>query len=232
MTRPSSKYSLAMVGLLALAAVLRLALLRDARGPDVCRSPQAIKATSLIPGTVALGERLEALDSETFQWSEGQFANPLLPRNPMEFQIVRSYDAPKLYGNPLRLGERNGPGAIEELATSGARSDRMQPEDLRIREVGVEGVNVPIHVAWDHTQAPRGPSRLVAWTFVYENRPVRAPLARQILGALPLVIGGPRPLTLVTVSGIATRETSERVEDAAAAWLADAWRYIAHSCVS
>ena len=230
MTRVSAKYGLPLIGLLTLAAAARLTFLRDARGPDVCRSPEAIRATSLIPGTVALGERLEALDGKTFQWSEGQFGNPLLPRNPMEFQIVRSYDAPKLYGNPLRLGERTGPGAIEAMANAGARSDRMQPEELRLREIAVEGVTLPIHVAWDHTQAPSGPSRLVVWMFVYENRPVRSPLLRQIVGAAPLVLGGPRPLTLITVSGLATRRASESVEDAAAVWLADAWRHIARSC--
>jgi hypothetical protein len=227
-TRPSAKYGVALVALLALAAVVRLAWLRDARGPDVCRSPEAIKATSLIPGTIALGERLEALDADTFQWSEGELPNPLSARNPMQFQIVRSYDAPRLYGNPLRLGERTGPGAHEALASAGSRPDRMQPEDLRVRELEVDGVRLPVHIAWDHTQAPT--SRLVAWMFVYENRPVRSPLLSQLASAFPLVLGGPRPLTLVTISALATRSASDPVEEAAAAWLADAWRYIARSC--
>ncbi len=230
MTRPSARYGVALVALLALSALARVAWIRDARGPDVCRSPGAIKATSLIPGTVALGERLEALDADTFQWSEGEVANPLSPRSPMQFQIVRSYDAPRLYGNPLRIGERTGPGAHDQLASAGARPDRMQPEDLRVRELDVDGERVPIHVAWDHTQAPLGPSRLVAWMFIYENRPVVSPLLRQIAGAAPLVIGGTRPLTLVTVSALAARSTGPRAEDAAMAWLADAWRYVARSC--
>ncbi|HEU4427236.1 MAG TPA: hypothetical protein VFT98_00655 [Myxococcota bacterium] len=230
MTRLSSRYGLALVTLLSLSALARVAWIHDARGPDVCRSPEAIKATSLIPGTIALGERLEALDADTFQWSEGELANPLSPRSPMQFQIVRSYDAPRLYGNPMRIGERTGPNAHEELASAGSRPDRMQPEDLRVRELAVDGDRVPVHVAWDHTQAPHGPSRLVAWMFVYENRPVRSPLLGQLAGAAPLVVGGPRPLTLVTISAVAPRSTSDQAENAAMAWLADAWRYIARSC--
>jgi hypothetical protein len=68
--------------------------------------------------------------------------------------------------------------------------------------------------------------------FVYENRPVRSPLLQQLRSAAPLVIGGPRPLTLVTVSARATRSGSERTEDAVMAWFTDAWRYIARSCAS
>ena len=101
MIRISTRFAVALVALLGAAAGLRIGVLHEARGLDRCAAPGAMKATSLIPGTVALGERLEALDDDTIQWSEGELPNPAFSKLPMQFQIIRSYDAPALYANPL-----------------------------------------------------------------------------------------------------------------------------------
>jgi hypothetical protein len=223
--RVSTNFAIALIALLGAASAVRLAALGGAHGDDPCASPDALRATSLIPGSVALGERLEALDGAVFQWSEGEIANPLLPKLPMQFQIIRSWDAPRLYNNPIRHGD---PAQREAGAGERRRPPRLQPEELRVRELDVDGVRVPIHLAWDHTDT--GTSRLVAWLFVFDDRPVRSPLAAQLRGALGLAFEGPRPLTLVTLAAVAPAPSTARVEDAAADWFADAWRYVARAC--
>jgi hypothetical protein len=231
----SSRFAAALLLMAGAAAALRLGALHDARGADACAAPGALKATSLIPGTTALGERLEALDRDTIQWSEGEVTAPEPGGLPMRFQIVRSYDAPRLYGNALDYAAPLGDGPHAEAA-------RLEPEDIRVRELVLDGVRVPIRVAWDHTgalgrrpgadrsEAGTGASRLAAWLFVFDNHPVRSPLRAQLGHALDLAIGGARPLTLVTISALATPETAAPVEDAAVAWLGRAWSYVSHAC--
>jgi hypothetical protein len=230
--RLSQRFAVALLALAGTTAAVQHTAMRGARGEDPCASPGALKATSLIPGTTALGERLEALDADVIQWSEGEVANPVFARVPMRFQIVRSFAAPELYVEPLGYAALQDPrmaaGGPSAMATSGEL--HLQPEELRVREVVVGGAALPIHVAWDHTEAPRGPSRLVAWLFVFDNEPVRSPLSSQLENALSLAVGGPRPLTLVTVSALASRERAAQVEDAASAWLGQAWTYVARSC--
>lgn len=97
-----------------------------------------------------------------------------------------------------------------------------------MREVDVNGVRLPIHLAWDHTD-PRA-SRLVAWYFLFDNEPVRSPLAAQLRNSLSLAFGGPRPLTLVTLSAVAPPQSTATVEDAATEWLSSAWSYVARTC--
>jgi hypothetical protein len=230
--RLSRRFAVTLFLLAGAAAALRLTVLRGARGEDPCASPGAIKATSLIPGTTALGERLETLDADTIQWSEGEVANPVLAKLPMRFQIVRSFDATELYVNPLGYAAPQGPTRTTngQVAEALPAEPSLQPEELRVREAGRGGGVLPIHIAWDHTEAPSGPSRLVAWYFVFDNEPVRAPLSSQLENALNLAAGGPRPLTLVTISALASEQTAAQVEDAAVAWLESAWVYIARAC--
>ncbi len=228
MIRVSTKFGVPLLLVMGAAAMLRLTALGDVRGVDPCASPDSLRATSLIPGTTALGERLEALDEATFQWSEGEVAHPLFPKLPMEFQIIRSYDAPSLYNNPLRFGEPRLEPRRAGGAEAAGRHLRLQPEELQLQIVEADGARLPIHLAWDHTNAHA--SRLVAWYFTFDNEPVRSPLAAQLRNSLSLAFGGPRPLTLVTLSAVAPPQLTANVEDAASAWLAGSWSYIARTC--
>jgi hypothetical protein len=227
--RISTRFAGVLLALFGAATALRVGVLHEARGVDRCAAPGAMKATSLIPGTIALGERLESLDDDTIQWSEGEIANPVFPKLPMQFQIVRSYDAPDLYGNPLSFAVWP-PSVTPEPEAGERRENPMQTEELRVRESPAGGATLPIHVAWDHTEAPYGPSRFVAWMFVFDNAPVRTPFAAQMRASLGLALGGRRPLTLVTISALASEQTAHEVEDAAVAWLGDAFTYIARAC--
>lgn len=206
----SPKYGAALLALLLGAATLGTAARWGARRHDPCRSPEALKATSLIPGTTALGERLESLTLATFQWSEGTVANPVFRDQAFRFQIIRSYDAPSLYERPVMFA-----------------GDKLEPERSEVQEVETASGGLPLHVVWDHTTSP---SRLAAYFFVFDNRAVRSPLRAQLGRAVELAITGQRPLTLVLISGEATRATVERAERAATDWLARAWPFVAEAC--
>lgn len=225
----SGRFIGALSLVLAATAGLRLFALADAHGTDPCRSPDALKATSLIPGAIALGERRESLDRSTIQWSEGDLV-PSRPAISMRFQIIRSFDGPFLYGNPLRHGEAFGRGLRASEGAPVADTRRLQPEELRVRRSRVAGAELPIHVAWDHTEAPVGPSRLVAWFFVFDNAPVESPFRAQLRAAASLALRGSRPLTLVLISGSVPHETVAMAEDVAVSWLEGAWTHVAESC--
>jgi hypothetical protein len=238
-TPVATRFLGALTVALAATAGLRVFALAGARGADPCRSPDALKATSLIPNTIALGERLEARGAATIQWSEGDVVLPQPPRLSMHFQIIRSFDGPALYANPLRYGEAFGRRSSSD---EDRPPPRLQPEELRVRRERIAGRELPIHVAWDHTEAPTGPSRLVAWFFVFDNEPVESPFFAQFAGAPSLALRGPRPLTLVMISGLARHDDSRRrvgesdpgalraAEDAAIAWLTGAWTRVLESC--
>ena len=236
MIRLSARFAPALVAITVVAAALQLGAVRGARGEDPCASPESLRATTLIPGSAALGERLELLDDATFQWSEGEVPNPMHPSQPMRFQIVRSYASAWLSENPLKFAfSGTGRPAADPQAE---RRRRLQPEELRVVMTASEAGVVPIRVAWDHTESRvllgrsegRGPSRLAAWFFVFDNRAVSSPVREQLRGAVGLAVGGARPLSLVMISALATEETVAPVEAAATAWLARAWEYTARSC--
>lgn len=210
MIQPSGNYGAPLLALLVVASLPGIAALRGSHGADPCRAPDALKATSLIPGTTALGERLESFTAATFQWSEGEVANPVFEDQPLQFQIIRSYDGAYLYERPTQFA-----------------GDKLEPEHASVRDLDASGERLPIHIVWDHTVSP---SRLVAYFFVFDNRPVRSPLFAQLRHAVGLAVGGPRPTTLVLLSGTATPATAERAERAAVDWLARAWPFVAEAC--
>ncbi len=201
----------AAIAALMLATAAAVASSRLApRAHDSCRSPDALRATSLIPGSTALGERLEDLTPETFQWSEGRLEHPTWRNRPLHFQIVRSFAAPKLYERPTRLA-----------------GDKLEPEQHEVREIRVGEDTLPVHLVWDRTQEP---VRLVAYLFAYQNRPVATPLLAQLRSAIGLLVSGPEPLTLFLVTGDAADENAGAVEETALRWLRDAWSYFASAC--
>lgn len=208
--RLASRYGAPLVALLIAAAVPGIASRFGELRQDPCRAPDALKATSLIAGTTALGERLESLTPETFQWSEGTVTNPVFPELPLRFQIIRSYDGASLYERPVAFAGK-----------------KLEPEEREVRELASAGGAIPLHVVRDQTTSP---VRLVAYFFVFDGRVVRSPLRAQLQSAVGLALTGPRPVTLVLIAGEATPATAPSVETAATEWLASAWSFVAAAC--
>ena len=63
-----------------------------------------------------------------------------------------------------------------------------------------------------------------------EGRPVRSPFLAQLRTALPHLFSGPRPLTLLLVSGEGPRGRREALEQRASEWLADAYEFFDDVC--
>ena len=234
MIRVSAKFAAALCAVFAAALAPRWISDGPTRGRDLCRVPEGLKATSLIANTTPLGERRESLSEQTFQWSEGEVPNPLAPKLPMTFQIVRSYDGPFLYMNPSRFGSdalvRTALGAQREPTSLERSRLRLQPEALARRALPVDGATLPVQLAWDHTQPAT--SRLVAWYFVFDNEPVASPFQAQLRDGARLALAGPRPVTLVLIAAYAPRARAGVIEEAALAWLAESWRFVAASCAA
>jgi hypothetical protein len=206
----SGRHRVALAGLLlATAAVVSWARLTP-RANDSCARPEALRATSLITGSTALGERTEDLTAETFQWSEGQVEHPVWRDRPLRFQIIRSYAAPTLYERPVRF--------------AGAK---LEPERHDVCEIRAGGDTLPVHLVWDPT---REPAVFVAYLFAYRNRPVATPLLAQLRSAIDLLLSGPEPLTLFLITADETDENAPAVEETALRWIGEAWAHFERAC--
>jgi hypothetical protein len=204
----SGRYGKHLIVLLLLLAVPMLAAELRPRRRDDCRDPALLFVTSLIEGSKPVGESMPGDSADVIQWSYGELANPQSPRNPLRFQIVRSYDRAYTELNPL-LGApfEAEVHAVEEVQTSSGR--------------------IPIHLAIDHTKEP---SRLAAWTFVYDGRPVETPLFSILASAPRQLVGGYLPLTILMVDGTTSRGEVEPAAHAATEWLVAAWQHVAMAC--
>lgn len=201
----------------AIAALLVAALVPAAwntlhpRRVDPCRNPGALIATSLIPDTRPGPEQWSRRNADVIQWSEGTVPVPQDAREPLHFQIVRSYDARSLYGQPLELAFH-----------------KVEAEDHELIRVGSGESQATIHLVHDHTQAR---SRMIAYLYVYGNRPVSSPLLYQLSVAPWVVVSGRRPLTILLIAGTAPHRHTEAADAVARRWLTQAWEFYRRSCL-
>lgn len=212
MSAVSTRHGTAIAALFALALVpVGWNTLRPRR-VDPCRNPGELIATSLIPGTRSGGERWERRSADVIQWSEGTVPVPGDVREPLHFQIVRSYNARRLYANPLVLAFQ-----------------KVEAEDHELIPVGSGSGQATIHLVHDHTQRR---SRVIAYLYIYGNRPVSSAFLHQVAVAPRELIFGQRPLTLLLVAGTAPHRRTERADAAAKRWLTQAWEFYEKSCMN
>jgi len=212
----SPRYALPLLGLLLLALIPAVIQQLNPRRIDSCKMPEALKATSLIPGAQARGERLEKRNRNVIQWSEGEIEvevemKPGRRRRPeLGFQIIRTYDARPIYERPVSLVE----GAPE-------------PEQHFIRQQQTAAGTVPIHVVVDKTGRQ---GRVIAYLFVYDDEPVAMPFWSQAKNVFRELVTGARPLTLFLVDAKAAGRPTQAVADRATEWLGGAWEYFDEMC--
>jgi hypothetical protein len=205
----SPRYAKRLIALLLLFAVPTLAIGLVPPRQDDCRDPALLFVTALIEGSKPVGESLPGDTNDVIQWSYGEIAHPETQREPLRFQIVRSYD--RNHAEPIHL--LGGTPFEAELHSVQTLSTPAGP--------------VPIHVAVDHTKRP---SRLAAWLFVYDGRPVASPFLSVLASAPRQLVGGTLPITILMVDGTTGRGNVEPVENAAKQWLAAAWQHVATAC--
>jgi hypothetical protein len=209
--KPSPRFVIPIAGLaLAFGAVVWPRWLEPQRR-DTCARPDVLSVTGLIPDSQPHGERRESLDAERIQWSEGFVADPLLPRDPLVFRMVRSYSVLKTAEHPL-----------------GLMPVRVEPETVRIELVETPEGPLPVHVV---RSSGRDAFQIVAYAFVFGNDPIAQPFLAQLRGAFRELRDGRRPLTVLLAGGGATPASATHREAIALRWVAAAWQHYRGLCV-
>lgn len=208
----SSRYAPWVVGMLILALIPVAFHALGGRGPDDCAHPEALVATFMIDRERMRPnhweEHWERHSASITQWSEARI--DLEGSGPLEMHFIRSFDPRSLYVRP-----------IANLRVA------LEPELQKTEWVDHEGARLPIQWVYDHTGTE---SRVVAYLFVYEGRPVNQPFGAQLRSAFAQLVGGPRPLTLLLVSGSARPDHLGLAESRAREWLVDAWDWYHATC--
>jgi hypothetical protein len=207
-TRVSTRYALPLLALLAVAFAASAAQVVFPRQIDTCRSPESMRATDLIPGSVPEGEQLERRGEAVIQWSEGRLAAAPASGAPFRFQIVRSFGSHLLYLDPLELVDR-----------------KLEVHDAEWHEVGTSAGPVEVRV---ESARARGRVAFVAYFYADGNDPVRHPFLSKLRHAFFEMLTGPRPLSLFAVTGYAAQLADARQQ--ATVWLGAAFEHFAASC--
>jgi hypothetical protein len=215
MTTLSTRYARPLLGVLVLGL---LPILSDEIWPrrhDDCRQPDMLNLTLAIPGSTPQ-RRSDRLEEEqrsnrregVLQWTRGDVGNPVDPDSPLHFWIVRSFD-------PGRASPR--------WVLEGA----FDPESRELRRVATEAGTLPVHIAIDRT---RQPTRLIAWTWVYDGSPTERVFPALLRGAPARFLGGATPLTMLMVDGTTSGDDAEEVGGVATQWITDAWSHMERHC--
>ena len=213
MTPVSPRYLPPLLVLLVLAAIPvtihGVGVLRF----DDCRDPEAFQATERIPGSQPDPNAPAWILKGLVQWSVGAVRAGPGGGQDLRYRIVRSYDASDLYTYPLKF---LGP------------SFSLDPDRTEFAWREAQGERLPVYVATLHG---RDRVQLAIYMFVAGSGPVASPLRMEIEFALPQLLSGSRPSTLLIVSGIVPRQQRHEVEEAAVDWLASALSYYREACL-
>ena len=211
MTALSDRYAGPAVGLLLVVLIPLGMTLFSPRRAENCQNPEALRATSQIPHSIPMGEKLESRSDDVVQWSEGTVDIPDR-KGELYFQIVRSYDWRKHALNVLNLV-----------------NPKMEPESQQLIHAGGPEEKIPIHIGLDHTGAA---SEIVAYTFLDGATSVEAPFTHELLKAVDHLIEGSTPLTILVIAGDFPRHSIPDAQAEAVEWLVAASRYTKASCSS
>ncbi len=207
----SPRYLPPLLVLLVLAAIPVTIHRAGVFQSDDCRDPEALQATERIPGSQPDPSAREWISKTLVQWSVGGVRIRPGGRQQLRYWIVRSYDGSDLYSYPLKfLGQPFDPDRTE----------------FSWRET--QGERLPVYVATLHR---RDWVQLVVYMFVAGSGPVASPLRMELESALPKLLFGSRPSTLLMVSGMARQQRWQVAEAAAVDWLASALDYYREVCL-
>jgi hypothetical protein len=208
----STRYLVALLFLLVLAAIPvtihGMGVLRS----DDCRDPEALQATERIPGSRPYPNARKWTATPLVQWSVGGVRNGPGGATELDYRIVRSYDAGDLYSFPLKF--LNQP---------------FDPDRTEFSWRETRGERLPVYVASSHRRGWW--VQLAIYVFIAGSEPVASPLRTELESALPQLLSGSRPSTLMMVSGIAPRRRRQEIEAAAIDWLASAVTHYREVCL-
>jgi len=146
---------------------------------------------------------------QSSQWQEGSFSQDGLR---LDFSIVRSYDAKRLYHRPEN-------SLVEEQAVV----------ERRVIEWVQDGSgSLPIHRAY---YGDTDPAIAVAYLLVYRSAPVASPYWPQLRAAPAEVVTGSRPMTLFLVQARGSPARLPEMEKIEREWLLSSWRNYRSACL-
>lgn len=222
MIQVSTRYVPYIVALLVAIGVPTLLHSADRFDVDECEhyaaelargSESAPDSTS---GPGAVRARFLQTASPDGSWAEGTI--PLAEGENLRTVVVRSFDAKLLYHWP--------DGRMLAGDIGSAHADRRAVELLP-----TDDGELPVHRAYyDALELTSRHAWITAYVLVYRSQPVVNPYLAQLRGAPAQLVTGRRPMWLFIVFGKVRRDLRESAEDAARAWLVDAWRDYRAAC--
>ena len=105
----SSRYLLALFGLLVIAAVPIAYHVRPATNVDDCLNRAEMYSASRIAGAVGASERVRKHRKGVFQWTEGRFYRSEEHLNVPTFRIIRSFSFGEFFFEPKEFFIGNPP---------------------------------------------------------------------------------------------------------------------------
>lgn len=213
MILPSRRYVVPTVAVLGLAAILVGWSELAPRHTDPCRDPRALRHTGAIPGTQAGGERTDKVTEERIQWSEGTVLGASGKPTPLEFDLIRDYEAERFFFRPFRVAET------------------LEPESAQSRWIESDVGRIRVHRVVDNAARTTHGARLVAsYTFLYGNRPVASPMRSRLIHTLAELRGSSPPVTMILVSGALHNQHTEDLLERSDSWLRDAVEHYVAVC--
>ena len=146
-----------------------------------------------------------------FQWREGKVMGAD-QEPPLEYTILRSYEAKKLY---YRLDRR-----LLQLEPS---------QEMRVT-TSVDGVTLPIRTVRVDPEPGGRTGMLAAYLLVYDGEPVDEPYLNQALAAPASILFGALPMTAFFVATKLEVDQAESVRARQIEWLEDSWRSYRSIC--
>jgi hypothetical protein len=179
---------------------------------DDCADPSALSETTWIEGLERAKQPYGRPWRGLFQDIGGTVATEGPDISSLEFRILRSFESERLYTNPVKYLSRPG--------------DFVMSQPM-LKWIAWRGGELPIY---EMVAEARGMSRIGAYVFLYDSRPVVNPALAMLSGALQRIATGRRPLTLVTVSVGSVAASRDAAKELAEKWLVSAWEYYRTVC--
>jgi len=204
----STRFAGAAIALLAATAVPVCYHALAAPTHDDCANPQAFFGATRIGGAdmTPLGRWMRV-----FEGGEGRLA--ATPEYSVDVRVVRTFQPSLMNVSPMRFG-------FDETL-------HLHPAAIRWLDAG--DVVLPVH--WIFFEGPEF-TRIEAYAFVRGGAPVSSPFRSGLALALPQLVGGTRPVTVLIASGAATPGGRAAFTRAAERWFVSAWRQFEAACGS
>lgn len=214
MTRLSKRYALGCAILLALAFALLSWDSRHARIQDDCANPDLLRQPDRFDSLVAFEEDGERQSEAIPLWTRGFIKLERDPSPRFEVVVMRSREPIRLYLQP-----------------DGLNPMPSEPDKGSFEWVESGSDKFPIHFLYTQSKnTATWRTAFTAYMFVYDNRPTAHPFMAQLASAVPDLMKGRRPLTLLMVKGAISTNYLEEAEELARTWLIDSWKRYQEVC--